>query len=136
MTAIRARARSSGPRSARRLRSGRCRGSVTAEFAVLMPGLVLLLAVVLAAGTAAAGHLRCVDAARSGARLAARHEAASTVVAGARQAGPAGSQVRISSGGDLVRVTVSAQLPLPLPGRPRIGVEAASVARLEDQAAQ
>jgi TadE-like protein len=110
----------------------RSRGSVTAEFAVLLPGLGLLLAVVLGAGSAAAAQLRCIDAARSAARLAARHEAPSVVLAAGREAGPAGSSVRVSTSGDLVRVEVRAQVPLPLPGRPSVGVAAISVAPLED----
>jgi Flp pilus assembly protein TadG len=109
----------------------RSKGSVTAEFAVLLPGLALLLGVVLGAGSAAAAQLRCIDAARSAARLAARHESASVVLAAGHSAGPAGSSVQVSESGDLVRVEVRAQVPLPLPGRPTIGVAAASVAPVE-----
>ena len=46
-------------------------GSVTAELALALPSVVLLLAVVLAAGDVVAGQIRCVDAARAGARAAA-----------------------------------------------------------------
>jgi Flp pilus assembly protein TadG len=107
---------------------------VTAEFAVLLPGFVLLLAIVLSAGSAATAKLRCVDAARSAARLAARHESSSVVLAAAHAAGPAGASVQISEAGQLVRVRVSAQVSLALPGRPRLGVEATAVALLEDPA--
>jgi TadE-like protein len=112
------------------------RGSVTAEFAVLLPGLVFLLAAVLAAGSAAVAQVRCVDAARSAARLAARHESGSVVVQAGRAAGPAGSSVRVSAGSQLVRVRVSAEVALPLPGRPRLAVGAMSTARLEAPPAQ
>jgi Flp pilus assembly protein TadG len=113
----------------------RSQGSVTAEFAVLLPGLALLLAAVMAAGSAATAQVRCVDAARSAARLAARHESASVVQAAGHSAGPNGALVQVSEAGEVVRVQVRAQVPLPLPGRPAIGVGAASVARLEELSA-
>jgi hypothetical protein len=109
-----------------------CRGSVTAEFAVLLPGVALLLAAVLSAGTAATAQLRCADAARSAARLAARHESPAVVAGAARAAGPAGAQVQVSVAGDLVRVRVWAEVSLPLPGHPALAVGAASTARLEE----
>jgi len=109
----------------------RDRGSVTAEFAVLLPGLMLLLAAILAAGTAADAQLRCLDAARSAARLAARHEPPSAVVSAARSAAPSAASVQVQRTGDLVRVQVAATVALPLPGRPGIRVAAESVARLE-----
>jgi Flp pilus assembly protein TadG len=109
----------------------RSRGSVTAEFAVLLPGLALLLAVVLSAGSAAAAQLRCIDAARSAARLAARHESPSAVVAAARSAGPAGASVQVARAAGLVRVQVRAEVPLLLPGHPSLGVAATAVAPME-----
>jgi Flp pilus assembly protein TadG len=119
-------------RAARTLGLGdRCHGSVTAEFAVVLPVLVLMLAVVLAAGSAGIAKLRCVDAARSAARLAARHEPASVIQAAARSAGPDGSVARVSTGGGLVRVQVTARIRLPLPGRPVVDLGATSVAQLE-----
>ena len=60
------------------------RGSATAEVAILLPGVVLLLALVLAAGSGVVGQVRCVDAARTGARLAARGESAQAVTSAAR----------------------------------------------------
>ena len=107
------------------------RGSVTAEFAVLLPGFVLLLAVLLAAGSAALAQVRCADAARSAARLAARNESPAVVLATGRQAGPAGASVQLSVSEDLVRVKVSATVALPLPGRPHLTVGATSTARRE-----
>lgn len=108
------------------------RGSVTAEFAVLLPGLVLLLAAVLAVSTAGVAQLRCIDAARSAARLAARHEPASAVLAAARRAAPEGAVVRVATSGDLVTVTVSARVGLSLPGGGAVSLDATSTARLED----
>jgi hypothetical protein len=113
----------------------RCRGSVTAEFALLLPGLTLLLAVLLSAAAAATAQLKCVDAARSAARLAARHESPSVVLAAARSAGPAGAQARVTSGSGAVVVRVRARVSLPLPGRPALAIGSTAVARLEESAA-
>jgi hypothetical protein len=110
----------------------RSSGSVTAEFALVLPVLALILAAVLAAGSAGVAKLRCIDAARSAARLAARHEPASMAMAAARAAGPDGAAVRLSTAGDLVRVQVTARVRLPLPGRPTVELEATSVAQLEE----
>jgi hypothetical protein len=115
--------------------AGRSRGSVTAEFAVLLPALVLLLATVLAAGSAGVAKLRCIDAARSAARLAARHESPAAVLAVARTAGPDRAQVRLWTTGDLVRVQVTARVALALPGGPAVEVGAVSVAQLEEAGA-
>jgi hypothetical protein len=111
------------------------RGSVTAEFAVVLPVLALMLAAVLAAGSAGVAKLRCIDAARSAARLAARHEPAATALTAARLAGPAGAVIRLSVAGDLVRVQVTARVQLPLPGRPTVELGATSVAQLEQSPA-
>jgi hypothetical protein len=115
--------------------SGRSRGSVTAEFAVVLPVVTLMLAAVLAAGSAAVAKLRCIDAARSAARLAARHEPVPVTLAAARSAGPAGAQVQVSATGDLVRVQVRAKVRLPLPGRPTVELDATSVAQVEEAGA-
>jgi TadE-like protein len=109
-----------------------CSGSVTAEFAVVLPVLALMLAAVLAAGSAGVAKLRCIDAARSAARLAARHEPEPVALAAARSAGPDGAVVRLSVTGDLVRVQVTARVRLPLPGRPTVELGATSVAELEE----
>ncbi len=92
------------------------RGSVTAEFAVVVPAVVLVIA--LTAGTlAAAGRqVRLEQAAAQAARLAARGESADRVgVVVAALAGEATMTIRME--GDLVCVDTSApaQVPLPLP---------------------
>ena len=51
-----------------RARSSRDGGTVTAELAVALPGVVLLAVALLVAGQAAIGEVRCTDAARAGAR--------------------------------------------------------------------
>ncbi|GAA1658599.1 hypothetical protein GCM10009765_05000 [Fodinicola feengrottensis] len=67
--------------------------------------LVILLAAALTAVSAVSTQLRCVDAAREGARAAARGER--DPAAFARRVAPAGATVRLSSSGDLVRVEVT-----------------------------
>jgi hypothetical protein len=104
---------------------------VTAEFAVVLPVLVLVLAAVVGAGSAGVAKLRCIDAARSAARLAARHEPAAAAAA-ARSAGPEGAVVQLSTTGDLVRVRVTARVRLPLPGRPTVELAAEAVANIEE----
>ncbi|MGP4109410.1 TadE family type IV pilus minor pilin [Streptomyces sp. 4N509B] len=118
----------------RRGRGRRARGPqagyVTAETAVVVPSLVLLLGMLLWALGAVAVDLRCGDAARAGARAAARGEAASVAADVARAAGPAGARVAIERDGSLVRVRVEARTLGPGPLAMRVTREA--VARAED----
>jgi Flp pilus assembly protein TadG len=93
----------SGPRTADR-------GSVTAETAVVLPVLFLVLLAAMTGIRAGATELACQDAARAGARAAARGETASTVVATARRVAPPGATVNLGHEGGLVRVTVRAQV--------------------------
>ncbi len=81
---------------------------MTAEFAVALPAVVLALAASLWALSAAESTMRCVDAARAGARAAARGEVPGAVEAAARSVGPAGAVVDVSSSGGLVTVVVRA----------------------------
>lgn len=107
-------------------------GVVTVELAVLLPGVVMLMAAVLAAATVGVAQLRCVDAARTGARLAARDEARETVMAAIRSAAPSDARIALTVSSGLVRVGVFARVRLPLPGSPAMDVEATSVAWLEE----
>jgi Flp pilus assembly protein TadG len=104
---------------------------VTVEFAVLMPVMVVLLTAVLATGVAALGYLQCLDAARSGARLAARHEQHDVVVLAAQHLAPTGADVNVDAAGDQVTVSVTAGIVLPLPWHPRLAVTQQATARLE-----
>ena len=95
-----------------------------------LPGVVLLTAALLVAGQAALGEVRCTDAARAGARLAARGEPGSVVVAEAIRLAPPGAQVAVSRTGDEVRVEVS--LPSGTPYRwARLTMRASAVASVE-----
>jgi len=81
---------------------------VTAETAVVLPVLVLLLTLLLATLSHAVDYVRVIDAARSAARLAARGESLSTVEQQALAEAPEGSSVDLDTSGDQVRVTVTA----------------------------
>jgi hypothetical protein len=95
-----------GPSLATRsARSGES-GMVTAEFAVVLPSVVLVLALSLGALGLALDQVRCVDAARAGARAASRGDSPRAVVLVASQAAPSEAMVSVSRFGDLVRVSV------------------------------
>lgn len=97
-------------------------GYVTAETAVVIPSLVLLVGMLLWGLMSAAALIECVDAARAGARAAARGEPEKAVLRAARSAAPPGARTRLVREQDLVRVTVTARsagpgpLSLPLHG--------------------
>jgi hypothetical protein len=100
-------------------------GYVTAETAMVIPVLVTLAGLLIWGLMAAAAQVRCVDAARAGARAAARSETPAVVLKVARQAAPAGAEVRVVRDGDLVRVRVSVPVPrYPVP----LTAEAAALA--------
>ena len=84
-------------------------GFVTAETAVLLPVLVALMAVLVWGVLVGAAQIRCVDAAREGARAAARGDPPGQVLAAARAAAPQGAVVAVSEHGADVRVVVSAR---------------------------
>lgn len=97
---------------------------VTAELAVALPALIVVLLLVLAGVAASTAQLRCVDAAREGARAAARGEGPAVTRAAALREAPAGSAVTVQVAGGLVTVTVRGRagavgnLPgLPVSGR-------------------
>ncbi|OKJ16914.1 TadE family type IV pilus minor pilin [Kitasatospora sp. CB01950] len=98
-------------------RAGRGRspdaGTVTAETAVALPALVLLAAMLIWGVVAAGAQIRCVDAARSGARAAARGDGDAAAVAAA--AAPKGAKVAVVLDATTARVTV--EVPCPGPGR-------------------
>ena len=104
---------------------------VTAETAVVLPVLLLVLGGAVAAVTVVGGQLRCVDAAREGARAAARGEPVAVVTGLAGRAAPDGATVSVEEDGDEVRVTVAAVGaplgPVPL----EVTVEAEAVALRE-----
>jgi Flp pilus assembly protein TadG len=101
-------------------------GMVTAETAVVLPVLLFVLAAAVAAVTVVGAQLRCVDAAREGARAAARGEDSAVVAALAARAAPGGARTTIAHDGPAVAVTVAAEVaPLgPVPFRVRVSATA------------
>lgn len=83
-------------------------GSVTAELAVALPALLILLCAALWSVATASAQLRCLDAAREGARASARGEAPEIVLDAVRRAAPASATVQVRREGGLVHVSVSA----------------------------
>ena len=79
---------------------------VTAEFAVVLPAVVLVLALSLGAIGLAWDQIRCVDAARAGARAASRGDSPGAVILVASRAAPSDAVVSVGTSGDLVRVSV------------------------------
>lgn len=90
-------------------------GTVTAEMAVVLPALAVVLVFALWSVAAVTAQLRCVDAARIAARALARGEGTVASVSAARSAAPAGAQVDVSRSGGLLAVEVRAIARLPGP---------------------
>ncbi|MEU3555271.1 TadE family type IV pilus minor pilin [Streptomyces fragilis] len=86
-------------------------GMVTAETAVTLPVLVLFGVALVWALMATAAQIQCVDAARAGARAAARQDPEDAVLAVARRSAPEGASVTVGRSGGLVRVRVVAHPP-------------------------
>ena len=107
-------------------------GAATAELAVALPALVLVLALALAGLDVGIAQVRCVDAARIGARLLARGEPAGAALAEVRAAAPRDAHVGVEVTGERVGVTVTAAPPRLLqPLRAVLQPGATAVARLE-----
>jgi hypothetical protein len=101
-------------------------GAVTVEAALALCALTVFLALTLGALTAVAQSLRCADAARELARLAARGEP-DRGRAVAAQLAPSGASLDLADDGETVVATVSARLvrtlPLTVGGRSVAAVE-------------
>lgn len=107
------------------------RGSVTAELALVLPAVVVVLLVCLTLGAAVLGQVRCADAARAAARAAAIGEPASAVVAVARDLAGSDAAVTVDEGGGWVEVTVSRQVASGFPGVGGLRAEASARAWVE-----
>ncbi|WP_078893992.1 TadE family type IV pilus minor pilin [Streptomyces sp. CT34] len=103
-------------------------GFVTAETAVVLPVLVAVAAALIWGLMVACARIACVDAARAGARAAARSEPAARVLTAARGAAPKGARIAVAREGDLVRVRVEADLPGVGRMTVRVGGEAVALA--------
>ncbi|HWL36786.1 MAG TPA: TadE family type IV pilus minor pilin [Frankiaceae bacterium] len=111
------------------------RASATAETAVALPALVLVLGVCVWALALAGTALRCAEAARSAARAAARGETTEAATEAARRSGGPGVAVATAVDGELVTVRVTARSapPLPVLGRllPPVTITREATARAE-----
>jgi Flp pilus assembly protein TadG len=81
-------------------------GASTVEAALAITALVFVLVLCVAGISAVSMQVRCVDAAREAARLAARGDERSAVDV-ARRVAPGGAQVRLHRDGDIIVATVS-----------------------------
>lgn len=97
-------------RSARSSRLGDDRGSATAETAIVLPVIVVMVLVVLLTGAGLGTQVRLESAARGAARELARGEDPDAATAVAKRIGGDGTTVEISAGGEWVRVEVSRTL--------------------------
>lgn len=91
-------------------------GAVTVEAALALCTLALFLALAIGAMAAVAASVRCIDAARELARLAARGEP-DRGRAVAAQLAPSGARLELVRDADLVIAEVSVELLHPLPLR-------------------
>ncbi|GAA5076334.1 Flp pilus assembly protein TadG [Thermocatellispora tengchongensis] len=124
----------SGARPSRR--GAGCRGSVTAETAAVLPALMAVLAGALWMVAVVGAQLECVDAARAGARAAARGESLEEVRRIAARLAPAGAEIAIDRGAETSKVEVSATVrPKWGEALPSVTVESVAVAATEPGAA-
>ncbi|MDQ0992208.1 Flp pilus assembly protein TadG [Streptomyces sp. V3I7] len=85
---------------------------MTAEAAVVLPVLVAFTMALVWGLLVVSARIQCLDAARTGARAAARQDPADAVVAVTREAAPKSAKVTITRSADQVRVTVVAKPPM------------------------
>lgn len=104
---------------------------VTAETAVVLPVLVLVLVAALSGIAVVTAQLRCTDAAREGARAAARGENEAAVREIAGSSAPDGAAISVTLGAEHAVVRVSGSVPL-IPGvGPALAVSAEATAATE-----
>ncbi|MFF9023900.1 TadE family type IV pilus minor pilin [Streptomyces eurythermus] len=103
---------------------------MTVEAAMALSVLVAFTMALVSGLLMVAARIECVDAARAGARAAARQDPPDAVVRVTRETAPRGARVAVAREGDRVRVTVVARPPL-LSGLP-IELREEAVALAED----
>jgi hypothetical protein len=87
---------------------------VTAEFAVALPAVLLLLALLLSGAAAGVTQLRLEEAAHAGARALARGEAAAAVEAIVRTMAGASATASVTADGEWLSVTVADRVGGPM----------------------
>lgn len=106
------------------------RGAYTAELAVALPALLLLVTWGMLGIGYAQASLRCDDATRAAARAAARDEPTAAVEAAGRQAAPRGARLVVVRGERMVEVRCAAAVRVV--GLSTFQVRARAVAAVED----
>lgn len=106
-------------------------GAASAELAVALPAVAVVLAAVLSVGQVVLTQVRCVDAARAGARAAARGEAPGQVWSLSLAQAP-GATVTVGRSGASVTVEVTRSVSVLLPDGPTVRVVGRAAARAED----
>lgn len=107
-------------------------GYVTAETAMALPALVLLVFGLTTGIVAAAAQVRCIDAAQVGVRAAARGEPPDAARAAAAAAAPKSARIVATSERGRISFRVETVIPLPGPlSRLRIPVSHTAVAAEE-----
>jgi Flp pilus assembly protein TadG len=107
-------------------------GSVTAETAVVLPVVVVMLLAATWAVGVVVTHIRCLDAARDVARAVARGEPPDEARRIGERSAPAGASVDVTRDGDDVTAVVRARLDWPLVGSVReVRVEESATVQVE-----
>ena len=110
-------------------------GMATAELAVTLPALALLVVLSLYAVAGVTAQLRCVDAAAVAARLAGRGETEALVQREGLQAAPRDAAIRVSRNAGMVTASVVAVVDLPVLGGLLPGIHIRAAATELDDAA-
>jgi len=109
---------------------------VTAELALAVPALLLVLSICVGVVLVVAARVRCIDAAAVAARLAARGEASETVLAQARAVVPHAMVTIRHAPSGFIDLTVRERLQLPIVGALLPGVTVAEHIAVPDEAMQ
>ena len=94
----------------------------TAEFAVAVPAIVMVLVLGISALVTLTDQVKCVDAARATARLLARGDSQAAAVAQGRLLAPGGASIEVGGSGAVVSVRVVGR---PVPPLAWLGSKAA-----------
>ncbi|UUL77232.1 TadE family protein [Pseudarthrobacter sp. Fe7] len=95
-------------------KAANARGTVTAEFAVTLPAVMALLAMLLAGAAAGMTQLRIEEGARAGARAMARGDGPAAVERTVRTLAGASATASIATDGEWLTITVADRVPGPL----------------------
>jgi hypothetical protein len=104
---------------------------VTAELAITLPAVTVLLALLLLGALVGVTQLRLEDAARSAARSLARGDSVATATAAAQQIAGDGAETTVVFEAGFVQVHVSAAISGPLSGLISWPLAASAIARVE-----